>query len=126
VRRHQRDRILTAVADVVAGVGYGAMSVEDVIVAAGVSRRTFYDHYRSKEEAFLASYDNSVALLMRAVHDTYDGATGFEGRARACLRAFVDTLCAYPSDAYLASSRSWRPGRRRSSGATARWPSSRR
>jgi AcrR family transcriptional regulator len=101
VLRHQRDRILSSVADVVADVGYGAMSVEDIIVAAGVSRRTFYDHYRSKEEAFLASYDAVVSTLTQAVEDAHDGATGFEGRVRASLRAFVDTLCESPRSAYM-------------------------
>jgi AcrR family transcriptional regulator len=48
---NQRERILAAVADVCSAVGYVAMSVEDIVVTSGVSRRTFYDNFRGKEEA---------------------------------------------------------------------------
>ena len=44
--------------------GYVDTSVEDIIVmAACVSRRTFYDNFEDKEAAFLAAYDGIVARL---------------------------------------------------------------
>ena len=48
---------------------YGEMTVEDVIGVAGVSRRTFYEHFKNKEEAFLAAYDAVVEQLLRSVVD---------------------------------------------------------
>ena len=51
----------TAVADVASVAGYASMSVEGIIATAGVSRRTFYDHFSDKQEAFLAAYDAIVA-----------------------------------------------------------------
>ena len=38
-----------------------AMTVEDVLSVAGVSRRTFYQHFKNKEEAFLGAYDAVMA-----------------------------------------------------------------
>src|SRR6516164_3645667 len=60
VAANQRERILSAVAEAVAELGYAEMSVEAVITRAGVSRRTFYEHFKNKEDAFLAAYDTAV------------------------------------------------------------------
>src|SRR6202020_1571348 len=63
VQADQRQRILDAVADVSSLAGYQEMSIEAICVDAGVSRRTFYDLYSGKEEAFLAAYDAVAARL---------------------------------------------------------------
>jgi AcrR family transcriptional regulator len=54
---NQRERLLAAVASVVAGNGYNKMTVAQITEAASVSRRTFYQHFSDKEDAFLAAYD---------------------------------------------------------------------
>jgi AcrR family transcriptional regulator len=41
--------------------------VADVIERAGVSRRSFYEHFTNKEECFLAAYDAGVAGLLEAI-----------------------------------------------------------
>ena len=48
----QRGRMMRAVAVVVAEKGYGATVVENIVSVAGVSRKTFYEHFtdvRSEE-----------------------------------------------------------------------------
>jgi len=101
VRDNQRRRILTAVAEAVAGVGYAAMTVEDVIKLAGVSRRTFYEHFTSKEDAFLASYDDIAAQLLQALVTAFEGETTFVARVEACMRAFLTLLAAQPAYARM-------------------------
>ena len=66
VASNQRERILDAVADVASLAGYASMSVEGIIATAGVSRRTFYDHFADKQEAFLAAYDAIVGAARGA------------------------------------------------------------
>ena len=68
---NQRERILSAVGDVASVAGYSDMTVEGVIVTAGVSRRTFYEHFKSKDEAFLAAFDAVLEQLFAAVRDAY-------------------------------------------------------
>src|SRR5215475_30569 len=63
VAANQRERIMAAVAQAAAELGYPEMSVEAIIARAGVSRRTFYEHFKNKEEAFLAAYDTFVHQL---------------------------------------------------------------
>jgi AcrR family transcriptional regulator len=57
VQASQRQRILDAVLDVVGERGYGEATVADVTKAAGISRTTFYEQFRNKQDAFLTAYD---------------------------------------------------------------------
>ena len=55
VASNQRERLLEAVASVTARIGYPDTTVHDIHSAAGVSRKTFYEHFTNKEDAFLAA-----------------------------------------------------------------------
>jgi AcrR family transcriptional regulator len=96
VQANQRQRILDAVADVVSLVGYQAMSVEDVVSTAGVSRRTFYDHFTSKDDAFLTAYDAIGATLADHVQTAYNASDTFEEGVIACLAAFLEFVASEP------------------------------
>src|SRR5213080_4602099 len=63
----QRGRMLGAMADAVASKSYAATTVADVVAGAGVSRKTFYEHFRDKEECFLAAFDAGVGLVLEAI-----------------------------------------------------------
>jgi AcrR family transcriptional regulator len=94
---NQRERILAAVGDVTSLVGYGDMSVEDICVTAGVSRRTFYDQYGGKQEAFLAAYDAVSAQLIEKVREAYERSQGFGERVRESLTAFLEFVASEPA-----------------------------
>jgi AcrR family transcriptional regulator len=98
---NQRQRILAAVAEAVSDVGYAAMTVEDIIKAAGVSRRTFYEHFKGKEDAFLVSYDDISAQLMQAVDAAFQRTESFVSRVEDCMRAFLGLLAAEPAYANM-------------------------
>jgi AcrR family transcriptional regulator len=89
------------VADVCSVAGYSEMSVEDVIVTAGVSRRTFYEHFSNREDAFLAAYDTVVSQLMVALQRAYEQEQTFAGRMRAGLAAFLEFLAREPAFARM-------------------------
>lgn len=76
VARHQRARLLRAVTDVVGQGGYGTAAVEAVISRAGVSRRTFYVHFRDRQAVFLAAYDEAVDAIAGDVAAAWNAATG--------------------------------------------------
>jgi len=77
----QRTRMLRAVADAVAEEGYAATTVASVLSRAGVSRETFYQQFRDKEDCFLVAFDASVEGLMRAVEAAAVGGNSDEGRS---------------------------------------------
>src|SRR3954452_23052879 len=63
----QRGRMIEAMAETVAAKGYAATTVADVVARAGVSRKTFYEHFRDREDCFLAAYDAAVDAVIGAV-----------------------------------------------------------
>lgn len=101
VTANQRERMLDAVADVVSFKGYAAMSVEDIVSAAGVSRRTFYDLFKSKDDAFLAAFDSIGNELLASVRYAYEQSATFAEGVIACLRAFLEFVAAEPRYAEL-------------------------
>jgi AcrR family transcriptional regulator len=84
-----RIRILRGAAQVFADRGYGPTSVEAILEAAEVSRRTFYRAFRSKEDVLRALYDNSVEMLVRAVRDAGDRRKSRVERAIAGVEAYI-------------------------------------
>ncbi|HEY3020189.1 MAG TPA: TetR/AcrR family transcriptional regulator [Solirubrobacteraceae bacterium] len=97
VEASQRARLLDAMAQAVAEKGYGAVSVADVIARAGVSRKTFYEHFRDKLDCFLAAYEVGVEVLLGTVHTADGGGGDVLAVTRARIRAYLETLAAEPA-----------------------------
>ena len=100
----QRDRILRAMAAAMTENGYVGTSVAAIIKRAGVSRETFYEQFRSKEDCFEAAYERAVEMLLaRIVAATKERpeARGREQRIEAMLGAYLGGLAAEPADARL-------------------------
>ena len=60
----QRERIMRATAQVAVEKGYVGLSIAAISAAAGTSNQTFYEHFTSKQEAFLNSHE---ALVRKAL-----------------------------------------------------------
>ncbi len=67
VAASQRARMLEAVVHAVAEHGYADVTVGDVVGAAGVSRRTFYEQFADKQDCFLAAYRTGVEVVVESV-----------------------------------------------------------
>jgi AcrR family transcriptional regulator len=79
--------------DVVADKGYAAATVADVVRAAGVSRTTFYEQFRSKEDCFIESYEHGVGVLLDAIRSAVRAtAGGWRDQLRAGMRAYLHAL----------------------------------
>jgi AcrR family transcriptional regulator len=93
--------MLAAVAQVASTRGYGAMSVQDVVHEAGVSRRTFYEQFKNKDHAFLAAYDEASGRLVTTIRGAMDAEETFEAKISTGLRAFLQLLAASPAFAKM-------------------------
>lgn len=67
VRAVQRERLIVAILNAVAELGYLETNVQDVIDRAGVSRPTFYEHFSNKEDCFLAAFDTHGERLRKRI-----------------------------------------------------------
>jgi AcrR family transcriptional regulator len=67
VADHQRRRIMDAVVQVTVTDGASALTVQRVLAYAGVSRKTFYDHFANREAAVLATYRLVTEQLVAAI-----------------------------------------------------------
>jgi AcrR family transcriptional regulator len=94
-------RILTAMAEVTAERGAGAVTVAHVVSRAGVSRRTFYDLFADREECFLAAFEEAIGRLSTLVLQAYEQPGSWRERIRAGLWAALVWLDEEPALARL-------------------------
>jgi AcrR family transcriptional regulator len=88
--------MLDAVVVAVAHKGFADMTVADVVALAGVSRRTFYEHFDDKLDCFLAAYETRADALLREVEKAVEAANP-DDRLRAGLSAYLESLAAEPT-----------------------------
>lgn len=92
VAHDQVERIFAALAAVVREKGYRAMTLDDVAERARISFSTFYNHFRTKEDAFMAAYDTGQAQAYAAALPPYQRAPDWPRAVRAGLDGFLGYL----------------------------------
>lgn len=95
VAKNQRERLFGAMVAAVATKGYEETTVADVLELSGVSRSAFYEHFRDKEECFLATFagiSEQAMALVREELEKSDGNGSWEGRARRALERTLETV----------------------------------
>jgi AcrR family transcriptional regulator len=96
VTRNQRERILYATANVAAAKGYGASTIADITIGAGVDRRVFYKHFRDKQQAFLATHEFAVHQLMALAASAFFSAKEWPQRVWEAMRATTQFEATHP------------------------------
>ena len=89
----QRGRMLEACCRAVAEKGYARFTVADVVAGSGVSRETFYEHFRDKDDCFSAAYELATDAVVEAMTlaDPGDDDAPLE-RWDRMLRAYLELL----------------------------------
>ena len=90
VRAIQRERLLASMIKTVTEIGYNALTVQNVLTRAGISRPTFYEQFEDKEDCFLSAFD-AAAGRMRQRIDTAVAEKADEGW-REQLRSSIAEL----------------------------------
>lgn len=100
----QRNRIHQAMIEVVSERGYPETRVVDVIGVAGVSRKTFYELFESKEDCFLAAYDVLLENLLGDTSNAFESKSGepWAERIAAALEVLLNHLSEHPDEARFA------------------------
>jgi AcrR family transcriptional regulator len=103
VARHQRARLEGAMVEAVARHGFAGTTLRELVRLAGVSKTTFYEHFSSKQECFLASFDEIVAQVTARVSAAYREPGDFRERLVAALGTFMELAVEEPEAAALAT-----------------------
>jgi AcrR family transcriptional regulator len=96
VRESQHWRLLEAITEAVARLGYTNASIADAIEIAGVSRKTFYEHFHDKEDCFLAAFEALTQRLLDRMIEAGAGHPPGPARRRALLTRFLEGLARDP------------------------------
>lgn len=96
VVQNQRERIVTALVDTVAERGYNATTVADITKAAGVSRRTFYEHFDGKEQCFLVAYEMIAKHILESMQAATEVFDEWPQKVKAALATMLRFLSAEP------------------------------
>jgi AcrR family transcriptional regulator len=101
VTHNQRERLIAGLAEAIAENGYSGTTIAHITRAAAVSRRTFYEHFASKDECFVAAYDTVMKELQERVSAAFDEAEEWPRAIRGGIEAMLSFLAAEPNLARL-------------------------
>jgi AcrR family transcriptional regulator len=96
VVKNQRDRLAAAMIQVVAERGFHATTITQIAAAAGVSRRTFYSYYKSKEDCFFDTYREVSDFLFAAMAEAAEPERRWSAGVRAELAVLLEVFAANP------------------------------
>jgi AcrR family transcriptional regulator len=96
VRAIQRERLLASMMKAVTEIGYNALTVQNVLGRAGISRPTFYEQFEDKEDCFLAAFDAAAARMRRRIEAAVAGEAGGDWRGQ--LRSGIAELLRFTAE----------------------------
>lgn len=101
VSAHQRERIFAATAELVAKRGYHGTSIDLIAKTARVALSTFYENFETKEDCFLAAFDEAVAEARGHLGAAVDPQLPWPDRLALGLAAFLELVAASPAKARM-------------------------
>jgi AcrR family transcriptional regulator len=101
VAHNQRERLIAGLGEAIAENGYAGTTIAHITRHAAVSRRTFYEHFSSKDECFVAAYDTVMAQLGERVDEAFVAQPDWPHAVKAGVEAMLRFLAAEPNLARL-------------------------
>jgi AcrR family transcriptional regulator len=101
VAESQRERLLAGLAHAVAEHGYRATTITEIVKAASVSSRAFYENFDSKEDCFLAAFDAVLAHLEALIAEAVEPQPDWPQKVIAALGSALRFFAAEPDLARL-------------------------
>jgi AcrR family transcriptional regulator len=101
VAQNQRERMLLATAELVAERGYQKTTIELIAKTARVALSTFYEQFSSKEECFLAAFDETIAAAAEVFGELLDSEQPWVEQVSSALEIFLEMVAREPARAKL-------------------------
>lgn len=100
-RQETRTRIVDVAVKLFGAQGYEATTVDAIAVAAGISRRTFFHYFGSKDDVLLSMQSGLGERIVAALADQPEGLAPLE----AVRRAMMQLVAPYSTEELLAIDR---------------------
>lgn len=84
-----RQRLLDGMAVAVRENGYAEATVADIVRHARTSRRTFYEHFSSKQDCFVALMTNRNAEMIAHIAGAVDATAPWRTQVRQAIEAWI-------------------------------------
>jgi AcrR family transcriptional regulator len=84
-----RQRLLDGLASSIEEIGYANTTVADIVRRARTSRRTFYEHFTSKDACFVALLTDENEDMVRQISAAVDRNVPWEHQARQAIEAWI-------------------------------------
>ncbi len=97
----QRERLLDATEALIAEKGATGTTIEAITKAAGVSTVTFYEHFRDKDECFVAAFERAVEGLRAEVGGKVPAGVEWSEQVKVGLDALLAAIESEPARARL-------------------------
>ena len=92
VESSQRGRIVQAMIRLAGSRPFHEVGVADLVTAAGVSRKTFYQQFPNKEQVFAEAYDQALGGLIAVMNDAAEASQGRRDRLAVRVTALLTLL----------------------------------
>jgi AcrR family transcriptional regulator len=96
VAENQRERLISGIIEAVGEHGYAETTIADIVGAAGLSRKSFYVHYKNKEDCFVAAYEASFGYLRQEIKAVEGTKKEWGLWVRARIARLLELLAAEP------------------------------
>jgi AcrR family transcriptional regulator len=97
----QRERLIEAVAVCMARHGYAAMTIAQIVAAAGVSRAAFYSNFETKLDAVLAAHEAIFERFFASISQVCEQPGEWPIRVTTAIGAALDYASDQPDRAQL-------------------------
>jgi AcrR family transcriptional regulator len=98
----QRQRILRATAQAATKLGYAHLTIPAISTTAGTSNQTFYQHFESKEQAFIQAFERVGQRALTAIFTAAATESEWQAIVEVGMRGFLEYLASEPLFARLA------------------------
>ena len=101
VAAHQQERILNAATELFGQQGYHQTTLEQITKQARVAWSTLYQNFETKEDVYLAAFDQAVEHAAGRVTETVPSEAGWEDRATIATETLIELAADDPIRARL-------------------------
>jgi len=92
----QRTKLLDAATSVIASKGFGETTVEAIVARAGMSRRTYYEHFSDVRDVLAQIYERAATISLTMVTSSARSHSDPRESLRAGIAAYFMAVATYP------------------------------